>query len=208
MALPTSGTISVDDIYTEINGLSISAAGDSDVSFSSLAYSAGFAPPQALTDFYGYSSFQPSWLLGYLGGTINYSNEGTQTYQINCFYKQDGQSFNSGSTYLASGSFTSRAPSVWQDIDNVTPSSFVTNNDGTNRIVIQRSISAFNPAYIEVSFFAPTVGSLTYPFSNVSYSTSNGSVTSQTISGSQIYLYMATSSSSLTSHSITIDFKL
>ena len=208
MALPTSGTITVNDIYTEINGISIPADGATDVSFSSLAYSAGFAPPQALSDFYGYSSFQPSWLLGYLGGTINYSNEGTQTYEINCFYKQDGQAYNTGSTYLASGAFTSRAPSVWQDIDNVTPSSFVTNDDGTNKIVISRSIQAFNAAYIEVSFFAPTVGSLTYPFSNVSYSTSNGSVTSQTISGSQIYLYMATSASSLTSHSITIEFKL
>lgn len=208
MALPTSGTITVNDIYTEINGISIPADGATDVSFSNLAYSAGFAPPQALTDFYGYSSFQPSWLLGYLGGTITYSNEGTQTYQINCFYKQDGQAYNTGSTYLASGAFTSRAPSVWQDIDNVTPSSFVTNDDGTNKIVISRSIQAFNAAYIQVSFFAPTVGSLTYPFSNVSYSTSNGSVTSQTISGSQIYLYMATSSSSLTSHSITIEFKL
>lgn len=207
MALPTSGQLSLADIYEEQNGLTPQAAGD-EASLNDMSFEAGFSTPHLVSDFYGYSKFQPSWLLGYLGGTINYSNEGTQTYTINCFYKEDGYAYNTGSTYFAQGAFTSRAPSVWQDIDNVTPSSFVTNDDGTNKITIYRSISAFNPASIEVNFYAPTVGSLTYPFSNVSYSTSNGSVTSQIINTGRIYLYMATSSSSLTSHSITIEFKL
>ena len=209
MALPTSGELSINDIYTEIYGLSIPAAGDSDVSLSNLAFQIG-APtdPDKISEFYGYSSFQPSWLLGYLGGSISYSNEGTQSYQINCQYKQDGQSYQSGSTYNASGSFTSRAPSVWQDIDNVSPSSFITNDNGTNRLYIYRSINAFNAATITVNLTPATVGSLTFPFSNISYSTTNGSVTSQTLNSSQIYLVMSTSASSLTYHAITIEFKM
>ena len=206
MALPSSGTISVDDIYTEINGLSIAAAGDSDVSFSNLAYGAGFTPPQALTDFYGYSGWTPSWADAMDGGgasRVSFSSEGTQNININCYYRQNSTySWSTGSTYSTSSSSTLFYYTTWQAYDGSTPDSFVLN--GNNQFYVQRSIPAFNAASMTIYLYPPTFGS----FNNVSYSTSNGTVTSYTATSSLIQITMSTSAGSLTSHSLTVYFNL
>jgi hypothetical protein len=207
MALPTSGQLSVDDIYTEINGLSIAAAGDSNVSFSNLAYGAGFTPPQAISDFYGYSAWYPSWAGAMnVGGTsrVVFSSEGTQNININCYYSENSSLYGwtTGSTYSASTSTTTFNYTTWQDYNGTTPDSFVLN--GNNQFYVQRSIPAFNAASITIYLYPPSFGS----FNNVSYSTSNGTVTSYTATGSLIQITMSTSAGSLTSHSLTVYFNL
>jgi len=88
MALPTSGPLSVGDIYYEINGNTPQGDGVP-ASLSNMAYSAGFTPPQAISDFYGYSSYAPIYA-NVFGGTIQYSNEGTRSYEISCYNRQTG----------------------------------------------------------------------------------------------------------------------
>jgi len=88
MALPTSGQLSIGDIYYEINGNTPQGDGVS-ASLSNMAYSAGFTPPQAISDFYGYSSYAPIYA-NVFGGTIQYSNEGTRSYEISCYNRQTG----------------------------------------------------------------------------------------------------------------------
>jgi hypothetical protein len=202
MALPSSGTISVDDIYTEINGLSIAAAGDSNVSFSNLAYAAGFTPPQAISDFYGYSSYYATYA-GDLGGTIYFSNEGSQNHTITCANKADAAStWDVNSVYTYGGTLTSVSIATVQDADG-----FVVNDDGQNRLYISRSISAFNAATIEVWMYPPSSGN-TGVFSGVSFSTYNGTVTTFTWNTQSIHIIMSTSAGSLTSHSLTVYFDL
>ena len=207
MALPTSGTISVNDIYTEINGISIPAAGATNVSFSNLAYGAGFTPPQALSDFYGYSSYTPIYA-NVFGGTIQYSNEGTRSYEISCYNRKTGApSWSFGSTWSASGTYTSVSPTTWQDYNTTPPSSFVVNDDGQNYIYIYRTIAAFNAATITVNLQRPA----SFPtgnFTAVSYQTYNGTVTSYNPTSTNIQLTFTTSGGSITNHWVKIYFTL
>lgn len=206
MALPTSGQLSVGDIYYEINGSTPQGDGVS-ASLSNMAYSAGFTPPQAISDFYGYSSYTPIYA-NVFGGTIQYSNEGTRSYEISCYNRQTGApSWSFGSTWSATGTYTSVSPTTWQDYDTSTPSSFVVNDDGQNYIYIYRTIAAFNAATITVNLQRPA----SFPtgnFTAVSYEAFNGTVTSYTASSTNIQLTLTTSSGSLTNHWVKIYFTL
>jgi hypothetical protein len=172
-----------------------------------MAYSAGFTPPQAISDFYGYSSYTPIYA-NVFGGTIQYSNEGTKSYEISCYNRQTGApSWSFGSTWSASGTYTSVSPTTWQDYDTSTPSSFVVNDDGQNYIYIYRTIAAFNAATITVNLQRPA----SFPtgnFTAVSYEAFNGTVTSYTASSTNIQLTLTTSSGSLTNHWVKIYFTL
>ena len=206
MALPTSGQLSVGDIYYEINGSTPQGDGVS-ASLSNMAYSAGFTPPQEISDFYGYSSYTPIYA-NVFGGTIQYSNEGTRSYEISCYNRKTGApSWSFGSTWSATGTYTSVSPTTWQDYDTSTPSSFVVNDDGQNYIYIYRTIAAFNAATITVNLQRPA----SFPtgnFTAVSYQTYNGTVTSYNPTSTNIQLTLTTSGGSLTNHWVKIYFTL
>ena len=206
MALPTSGQLSVGDIYYEINGSTPQGDGVS-ASLSNMAYSAGFTPPQAISDFYGYSSYTPIYA-NVFGGTIQYSNEGTRSYEISCYNRKTGApSWSFGSTWSASGTYTSVSPTTWQDYNTTPPSSFVVNDDGQNYIYIYRTIAAFNAATITVNLQRPA----SFPtgnFTAVSYQTYNGTVTSYNPTSTNIQLTFTTSGGSITNHWVKIYFTL
>lgn len=204
MALPTSGQLSVGDIYTEIYGLTPQQTGGS-ASLSNMAYQAGFTPPQAVSDFYGYSSYYPTWA-NVLGGSISYSAEGYQNYSISCYNRQDGAaSWDLGSSWGGTyNNLTSVAPTTFQDYDGSTPDSFVVNDDGQNRLYISRTLTPYNAATITVNLTAPSNGT----FSQVSYSTYNGVVTTFSSSSTNIYIVMNTSGGSLSSHTLEVFFDL
>ena len=206
MALPTSGQLSVGDIYYEINGSTPQGDGVS-ASLSNMAYSAGFTPPQAISDFYGYSSYTPIYA-NVFGGTIQYSNEGTRSYEISCYNRKTGApSWSFGSTWSATGTYTSVSPTTWQDYDTTGPSSFVVNDDGQNYIYIYRTIAAFNAATITVNLQRPA----SFPtgnFTAVSYQTYNGTVTSYNPTSTNIQLTFTTSGGSITNHWVKIYFTL
>jgi len=73
MALPSSGALSIDDIRTEI--------GSESGSLKTLSVAVGFAPPYAISNFYGYSSGTPNdlyWDFGDNDGGANFTgNAGT-----------------------------------------------------------------------------------------------------------------------------------
>jgi len=116
-------------------------------------------------------------------------------------------SWSFGSTWSAIGTYTSVSPTTWQDYDTSTPSSFVVNDDGQNYIYIYRTIPAFNAATITVNLQRPA----SFPtgnFTAVSYEAFNGTVTSYTVTSTNIQLTLTTSGGSLTNHWVKIYFTL
>lgn len=204
MALPEyPNQISMGDIYEEREGNTPEGDAVTNLSLSNMAYLWGQpTDPDRLSEWHGLSGYYATYA-GDLGGTIYFSNEGYQNHSITCANRQDGAAtWDVNSTYSYGGTLTSVAIATVQDADG-----FVVNDDGQNRLVIQRSIPAFNAATIEVYMYPPSSGN-TGVFSQVSFATSNGTVTSYSISTTALYFKMDTSASSLTSHSLTIYFDL
>ena len=209
MALPSSGQLSINDIYTEIYGLSIPAAGATNVSLQALSFAAGFTAPHAISDFYGYSSWYPSYA-GAMGASsrVVFSTLGSsQTININCAYTEGTGStgpYVGGSTYSTTSTNGTYYATTWQDTNGVTPDSFVLNDDSKNRLYVYRTIPPFTSATFWVYLYPPSLGA----FSGMSYVTSNCTVVSQTLSSTFIQLTCVTSGGSLSSQSIYVYFTL
>ena len=118
MALPSSGPLSIDDIRTEL--------GSSSGSLRTLSAAAGKSTPDAISEFYGYSSFTPddgkyvvtvgyygNWLSTDYGLTYASINVGSTNTMGACAISGDGQIIGVCDISVGTGRLSTNGGSTW-----------------------------------------------------------------------------------------------
>lgn len=208
MALPTSGAISISDIYTEQNGSAPSAG--SNVSLRTLAIYAALIGYQtetiAISDFYGYDGFKAQWSGAMFNQTlIQTSSNGTKDVTIQTFYQRDGYPYELSNSYSVLTSNTNFSYTLWQDYDGVIPDSFLVNANTRNRISTTRVLGFNVSGWIDYYMYPPSG----YTFSNIQFSAVNGTITTSVVSGIFVQVRLnTTGNASNPSQTINFDFDL
>lgn len=126
MALPSSGQLSLEDIRAELG------AGTSNVSLRSLSSTAGFAVPDAISEFYGYSNITYS-------NDYYYINDGTDDYIQGLWEGQTSLANNdwSISFWVKQDAPTAANQQLWDFNANGT----INSGNTTNRLFLQYNAS-------------------------------------------------------------------